>query len=112
MLFCGTVRPAQNNIFDICDNKGVKLLTRLRLGLSHLNIQKFDHGFLDTLNPICSFNTEEEMVSHYFFHCPNLTQQRTHLMNSKRTFSQIYFRQMLICFQQFYYLVIIKSVTT
>ena len=39
-----------------CHNpKGVKLLTRLRLVLSHLWEHKFKHGFLDSLNPICSY---------------------------------------------------------
>ena len=46
------IRPVQNNIFDVSDyegidNEGIKLLTRLRLGLSHLNKHKFLHGFLD-----------------------------------------------------------------
>ena len=75
------IRPTQNSIFDICDNEGIKLLTRLRLGLSHLNSHKFNHGFLDTVNPMCSCNTEEETVAHFFLRCPNFTQHRIHLMN-------------------------------
>ena len=75
------IRPTQNSIFDICGNEGIKLLTRLRLGLSHLNSHKFNHGFLDTVNPMCSCNTEEETVAHFFLRCPNFTQHRIHLMN-------------------------------
>ena len=75
------IRPTQNSIFDICDNEGVKLLTRLRLGLSHLNKHKFSHGFLDTVNPMCSCNTEDESVSHYLLRCPNFDNLRIHLMN-------------------------------
>ena len=38
-----------------CHNpKGIKLLTRLRLGISDLREHKFKHGFLDSLNPICT----------------------------------------------------------
>ena len=29
------IRPVQSNIYNIFDPKGVKFLTRLRLGLSH-----------------------------------------------------------------------------
>ena len=76
-----SIRPNGNSIFDICDNEGIKLLTRLRLGLSHLNKHKFNHGFLDTVNPMCSCNTEDETVTHYLLRCPNYTQQRMHLMN-------------------------------
>ena len=76
-----TIRPIQNSIFDVCDNEGIKLLTRLRLGLSHLHKHKFNHGFLDTISPMCSCNIEEETVTHYFLRCPNFTQQRIYLMN-------------------------------
>ena len=42
------------------DPKGVKLLTRLRLDLSHLREHKFKHGFLDSLNPVCSCGQDTE----------------------------------------------------
>ena len=48
------IRPSGNSVF-ICHNpKGIKLLTGQRLGLSHLWEHKFKHGFLESLNPICS----------------------------------------------------------
>ena len=75
------IRPTQNSIFDVCDSEGIKLLTRLRLGLSHLNKHKFDHGFLDTINPMCSCNAKEETATLFLLRCPNLTQLRMHLMN-------------------------------
>ena len=75
------IRPNQNSIFDISDSEGIKLLTRLRLGLSHLNKHKFSHGFLDTINPLCSCNIDEESSTHYLLRCPNFAQIRIHLMN-------------------------------
>ena len=39
---------------------GFKLLTRLRLVLSHLNQHKFNHNFQDCLNPLCSVSLEVE----------------------------------------------------
>ena len=61
----------QENIFKLhtsfwkhcfnCHNpKGVKLLTRLRLDLSHLREHKFKHSFQDSLNPICSSRNDIE----------------------------------------------------
>ena len=79
------IRPSPNSIFDICDNQGLKLLTRLRLGLSHLNKHKFSHGFLDTVNPMCSCNSEEESTTHFLLRCPNFDQLRLHLINEINT---------------------------
>ena len=39
------IRPAQRKTLHINDSVGVKLLTRLRLGFSHLRGHKFRHGF-------------------------------------------------------------------
>ena len=47
------IRPAQRKTFNINDSVGVKLLTRLRLGFSHLRDHKFKHGFRDISNPLC-----------------------------------------------------------
>ena len=47
------IRPCANGIFDIHNPFGIKLLTRLRLGLSHLHEHKFRRCIQDTLNPLC-----------------------------------------------------------
>ena len=73
--------PVPNSLFDACDPHGVKLLTRLRVGLSHLREQKFRHGFNDTLDPFCPSNRETETVSHFFLRCLNYTNLRIDLMN-------------------------------
>ena len=62
-------RPMQNSIYNIHDPVGIKYLTRLRLGLSHLNEHKFRHNFQDCLNPLCSCSLEVETTNHYFLHC-------------------------------------------
>ena len=43
------IRPTVNSIFGCHNPIGGKLLTRLRLGLSHLREHKFEHSFQDTL---------------------------------------------------------------
>ena len=47
------IRPTPNRTFNFHSHIGIKLVTRLRLGLSHLRDHKFKHNFLDCLNPIC-----------------------------------------------------------
>ena len=41
------VRPVANSVFEINNPYGLKLLTRLRLGLSHLRYHKFRRNFQD-----------------------------------------------------------------
>ena len=43
------IRPEANNIFNVHNTKGIKLLTRLQVGFSHLKEQKFRHNFLDAI---------------------------------------------------------------
>ena len=60
----------QHDVFDIYNPYGIKLLTRLRLGLSHLNEHKFKHGFNDTITFICIWGGDIESINHFFLHCP------------------------------------------
>ena len=48
------IRPFPNSLFNAFDSLEIKLLTRLRLGLSHLREHKLKHNFQDTINPLCS----------------------------------------------------------
>ena len=64
------VRPVANNVFEINNPYGLKLLTRLRLGLSHLRYHKFRHNFQDCINPICVCGLEIETTTHFLLHCP------------------------------------------
>ena len=60
-------------------------LTRLRLGLSHLNEHRFWHNFQDCLNPLCSCSLEIEDTSHYLLHCHHFSHHRVVLMNSVKS---------------------------
>ena len=62
-------RPVQNSIFNVFNVLEIKFLTRLRLGLSHLNEHKFKHNFQNCLNPLCSCSLEVKSTIHYFLHC-------------------------------------------
>ena len=63
------IRTIPNSVFNVADIYGIKLLTRLRVGLSHLREHKCRHDFQDTINPICSCSREIESTSHFFLRC-------------------------------------------
>ena len=48
------VRPVANSVFEINNPYGLKLLTRLCLGLSHLLYHKFRHNFQDCITQYVS----------------------------------------------------------
>ena len=74
------IHPSINSIL-LCNNpKGIQLLTRLRLGLSHLQDHKFKHNFQDALNPICNCGEDIETLCH-LFHCSLYTNDRLALLN-------------------------------
>ena len=70
------IRPTANSIFGCYNAIGVKLLTRLRLGLSQLHEDKFKHSFQDTLSPLCSYANEVEISFHFLLSCPNYSDER------------------------------------
>ena len=78
------IRPSGNSVFRCHNPKGIKLLTRLRLGLSHLREHKFKHGFLDSLNPICSCGQDIETSTHFLLHCSNYSNERLTFLNILR----------------------------
>ena len=64
------IRPSPISIFDIYNPYGIKLLTRLRLGLSQLRGHKFKHGFNDTINPIYICGGDVETDKSFLFPLP------------------------------------------
>ena len=75
------IRPSKNSII-LCDNpRGIQLLTKLRLVLSHFRDHKFKHNFLDTLNPICNCGDEIETSCHDLLRCSLYTNERLALLN-------------------------------
>ena len=76
------IRPKCNDTYGIDNPTGLKLLTHLRLGLSHLNDHKFNHNFKDCINPLCSCSLSVENNVHFFLHCHHFSLQRQTLMNN------------------------------
>ena len=55
---------------------GVKLLTRLRAGLSHLCEHKCRHNFQDSLDPFCNCGRHIETTIHFFLSKSNHSNQK------------------------------------
>ena len=73
-------------MYKIYHPPGLKLLTRLRLGLSHLREHKFRHNFNDTIDPFCLCGTNSvETNEHFLLHCPNYATLRLKLFDSLRS---------------------------
>ena len=70
-----------NSVYNCHNPRGICLITRLRLGLSHLREHKFKHGFQDMLNPLCSCGNDVESTEHFLLHCPQFVNERRTLLS-------------------------------
>ena len=69
------IRTIPNSVFSVANIYEIKLLTRLRVGLSHLRGHKCRNNFQDAVNLLCSCSLKIESTSHFFsvlqkFHHP------------------------------------------
>ena len=79
------IRPNSNNIFNVNNPLGQKLLTRLRFVFSNLKENKFKDNFQDSVDPLCSCRNDVESTVHFFLHCQNLTTQRQAILNKLKS---------------------------
>ena len=79
------IRPSKNSTFHYHCPDGLKLITRLSLGSSHLQFHKFKHNFKDTLNPICSCGNVETNI-HYLLHCLIFSDEKLTPFNKLQSF--------------------------
>ena len=75
----------ENSLFSVFDPFAVKLLTRLKLKVSHLNGYKFRHGLDDTVSAICRCNAEIRDTEHFLLRCHFCSVQRFELFNNIKT---------------------------
>ena len=73
------MKPSSSSTYNCFNNKRIKHISRLRLGLSHL--RDYKHGFLDSLNI--------ETICHYLQHCPGFSNERSILLNIVSTIKKI-----------------------
>ena len=76
------IRPVPNPVYSIKNCIGLKLLTRLRLGLSLLNEHRFNHNFQNYIYPLCTCSLEVESTTHFSLHCHHDQNMRAKRLNS------------------------------
>ena len=81
------IRPEPNSTYNINDTKGLKLLARLRLGLSHLDDHKLRHNFQDYVSVMCYCGQDIEATTHLLLHCLNHHCTRKTLFHKKNQVS-------------------------
>ena len=64
------IRPSACSLCNCHNVKGIKFITSLRLGSSHLLEHKFRYSFQDFLKPFCSCGLDIGSTVHFFLHCP------------------------------------------
>ena len=47
------IQTSPNSLYNCRNPRGIRRLTRSRLGLSHLYYHEFKYNFQDSLNPLC-----------------------------------------------------------
>ena len=107
------IRPKENSGFNFNSSKGLKFVTRLRLGLSHLREHRFKHSFQDSINLLCSSSSDVESTIHYT-NTEMLNATVNYILATKRfdecSFKNVMFDKMLIipyslCYQYFLLLI-------
>ena len=71
------IRTSPSNVFNCNNYKGIRLITRLRVGMS-----QFKHNFQNRLNPYCSCGLDIESTSHFLLHCPTFNDERYTLLST------------------------------
>ena len=88
------IRPSANSAFNCHNPRGIKLLSRLRLGLTHLREHKLKHRFQlclnFSLNSFCSCGKGEvQTSSQYLLHCSNYSEEQLALLNTIRNIDML-----------------------
>ena len=69
------IRSESNFTYNIHDTKELKLLTKLRLGISHLGGHKFRRNFQNCVSPMRSCGQDIETTTHFSFSAPIIIAQ-------------------------------------
>ena len=82
------IRPSSNKTFNCHNSIGIKLIAKLRLGLSHLQDHTLKHNFLDWINPISCYRKDIKTTVHYLLHCPIFPDKRSIFLNNIRSIDE------------------------
>ena len=70
------IRSSPKSFYGCQNIMGIKLITRLCLGLSHLREHKSKHSFQNTLNPLCNCGMDVKSSTHFLLQCPSYINER------------------------------------
>ena len=76
------IRPTPRSSFNCYNHKGIRLMTRFCLGLTHLREHNFNQNFQNCINPLCSCGMDTKSTSHFFLHCPLFNDKRINLLST------------------------------
>ena len=76
------IRLSSNSFYNCHNPIGIKYITKIRLGLSHLRQHKFKHSFWDSVNPVCNCDNDIETAIFFLVHCPLYSNERCTFLNS------------------------------
>ena len=76
------IRSKPNSFFQCCNLKAIRLITRVRLELSHLREHNFRYNFQNYFNPLCSCGSSIDSTSHFLLHCPVFHDKRHSLLST------------------------------
>ena len=76
------IRTSPSIVFNCNNYKGIRLITWLRVGMSHLRKHKLKHNLQDCLNPISSYGLDIEFTSHFLLHYPPFNDERCTLLST------------------------------
>ena len=76
-----SIHLGTNKVSNVYNPHGLKLLARLRLGVSHLRGHEFKYNFSDLLDEICMCGKDIESANHFLLKCSLFLKERQVLMN-------------------------------
>ena len=106
------IRPKCSETYGIHNPTVLKLLTRLRFGLSHLNNHKFTHNYRHCFNPLCSCSLSVENNVHFFLLCHHFSFQRQTLMNNIKSIDKDIINATDSDLKTFFFLEVVNTNTT
>ena len=76
------IRPSPNSPNNSHNPSELCLITRLRLGLSHIKQYELKQNSQDSINPLCGCKNNIDSTEHFLPHCPQLVNENRFLLST------------------------------
>ena len=81
----------------------MRLLKKLRVGLSHLRENKFRHSFQDWLGPVSNGSRIIEITTYFFLHCLDIANQRKSSSAKSQVLSALYWNRVTLSLLKYFF---------